>query len=587
MGRRVAMLTFAQQHIARLSCNPAIGGLAKGTLVRELDALGGLMARVADRTTVQFRQLNTRKGLAVRSSRAQVDIGGYPAEMQRRLACIETLEIIQAEATSLVLRGGRISGVVLADGRQLETQAVILTTGTFLAACMHQGDRQTGGGRIGDRAAHALSASLQECGLRLSRLKTGTPPRLAKDSIDWSALTLQDEHEGRFSFAPTRRTLPSLGCHIAYTTESTHELIRQNLQRSSMFSGAITGTGPRYCPSIEDKVHRFGHRNRHQLFLEPEGHDTDRVYVNGFSTSLPAEVQLEALRTIPGLGQARVLQYGYAVEYDFSDPRDLDESLQHRGIPGLYLAGQVNGTSGYEEAAVQGFVAGVSAARGEALVLGRDQAYIGVLVDDLITRGVGGEPYRMFSSRAEHRLLLREDNADRRLMPLGHELGLLPEPEWRAFEARERSIEGATAALRRARIRPDASTLQELEALDLGGLRKPATGEELLRRPGARYADLAGLMPLPPLCEQAAEQVETEVRYAGYIRRQKARAEQARRLEHRSLEGVDFAVVPGLSIEVRERLMRALPRNLGSASRLPGITPAAVDTLVVFLARSQ
>ena len=270
------MLTFAQQHIARLSCNPAIGGLAKGTLVRELDALGGLMARVADRTTVQFRQLNTRKGLAVRSSRAQVDIGGYPAEMQRRLACIETLEIIQAEATSLVLRGGRISGVVLADGRQLETQAVILTTGTFLAACMHQGDRQTGGGRIGDRAAHALSASLQECGLRLSRLKTGTPPRLAKDSIDWSALTLQDEHEGRFSFAPTRRTLPSLGCHIAYTTESTHELIRQNLQRSSMFSGAITGTGPRYCPSIEDKVHRFGHRNRHQLFLEPEGHDTDR-----------------------------------------------------------------------------------------------------------------------------------------------------------------------------------------------------------------------------------------------------------------------------------------------------------------------
>ena len=583
LGRRVAVVTFERRHVARLSCNPAVGGLAKGCLVRELDALGGLMGRVADATTLSFRRLNTRKGLAVRSSRAQVDNLRYPAVMLRHLDAIEGLELVEGEATGLLVEGGRIRGVRVGE-RLLRCEAAILTTGTFLGGLVHRGEQRERGGRIGDGAAHALSDQLEALGLSLGRLKTGTPPRLAADSIDFGRLQLQPHTDGRFSFAEVEREVEALPCWLTHTNQRTHQVIRDNLDRSAMYSGAITGTGPRYCPSIEDKIARFPDRERHQLFLEPESHGTDRVYVNGLSTSLPPEVQLEALRTLPGLERVEVLQWGYAVEYDFNDPRDLGHDLQHRRLPGLFLAGQVNGTSGYEEAAVQGFLAGLAAA-GTPRVLGRDEAYAGVLVDDLVTRGVGGEPYRMFSSRAEHRLLLREDNADRRLMPLGRDLGLIGDADWAAFQSRAESIAHGLALLGEARVVPDDAGRPRLAAAGLGSLRRPATGTELMRRPAASWSSRCEVFGLCELHPSVAEQVETEVKYAGYIRREESRAAQTRRLARAALTGVDYARIPGLSSEVRERLIRARPATLQSASRLPGVTPAAVNTLAAWLAR--
>ena len=584
LGRHVLLVTMSMDHLARLSCNPAIGGLAKGNLVRELDALGGLMARVADASTLQFRVLNTRKGLAVQSSRAQVDIDHYPRCMKSALQAVEGLEILEGEVVDLDLDPG-VRGLWLATGEKIDTRAVILTAGTFLAARMHRGSVSTPGGRVGDASSDRLSERLRGAGLRMARLKTGTTPRLSAQSVDWERLDVQEDSEGRFSFAPPTADLRRIACHLAYTNNQTHEIIRENVSRSAVYGGGITGVGPRYCPSIEDKIVRFPERDRHLLFLEPEGLESDRVYVNGMSTSLPDEVQIAMVRSVRGLESANILQFGYAVEYDYCDPRDLDPGLQHRSVPGLYLAGQVNGTSGYEEAAVQGFVAGVSAAKGTAFQLGREQAYIGVLVDDLVTRGVGGEPYRMFTSRAEHRLLLREDNADRRLMPIGRGLGLIDDDTWLAFSAKIQSIELGRAALQK-RVHPDLPTRARVEGAGLGPLRKTGSAEALLRRPGVGYSALAAALDLPELAEEAALQVETDVKYAGYLAREEARALQTRRLSGHSLEEVVFGEVPGLSVEVVQRLGDARPGTLAAAGRIPGVTPAAVDVLATWLARS-
>ena len=588
LGARVAMVTLRLDHVGRLSCNPAIGGLAKGHLVRELDALGGLMGRVTDASSIQFRRLNTRKGLAVQASRAQVDIDVYPAEMRRALEQIDGLTLIGAEVAGIRTRVGQVSGVELGDGTVLDAPKVVLTTGTFLSGVLHRGANRVEGGRIGDGAAHRLSRSLAELGLRLGRLKTGTVPRLDGRTIDWSALEEQDDTvpEGRFSFGPARDKLPQIRCHVAHTTGEVHDLVRENVHRSSMFSGAIQGRGPRYCPSIEDKIVRFPDRERHLLFFEPEGLNTHRVYVNGLSTSLPADVQEAMVRAIPGLQDAQILQHGYAVEYDFADPRDLGHDLQHSAVPGLYLAGQVNGTSGYEEAAVQGFVAGVSAATEEVFHVERSEAYIGVLVDDLVTRGVGGEPYRMFTSRAEHRLLLREDNADRRLMARGRGLGLIDDDTWAPFQARLAAIEAARVALRDTVVRPSTELVAALEGLGLGGLKKPATGEELLRRPKARWDHLQGLLGLPAVEAPVAEQVETDVKYAGYLEQAERRAARAGRLNAVRLPAdVPWSELQFLSSEVRERAAAARPDTLGQLARMPAIPPSAVNALAGWLAR--
>lgn len=553
LGRSVALVTLERGQVGRLSCNPAIGGLAKGALVREIDALGGVMARVADASTIQFRTLNTRKGLAVRASRAQVDIDVYPATMAAAVA-EAGVTVIEGEAADVLVGKGKITGIELADGTKLRAPAVVLTTGTFLGAVMHCGTRQILGGRIGESAATRLSRSLAAFGLQLGRLKTGTTPRLDGRTVDWSKLQVQPDvlPDGHFSFAAPRTRLPRRDCYIAHTTAETHEIIRGSLHESPMFSGAITGRGPRYCPSIEDKVVRFAEKQAHLLFLEPEGLNTHRIYVNGTSTSLPAATQDRMIRSIIGLENAVIEQYGYAVEYDFVDPTQLDHRLHFGKLPGLYFAGQVNGTSGYEEAAAQGLVAGVNAA-GVELVLSRQEAYIGVLVDDLVTKGVGGEPYRMFPSRAEHRLVLREDNADRRLMPRARALGLLSHDVWEQFQTKRTAIDALAA-----------------------------TAPERLKRPEVTFRDV-----WPEADPEIAEQVEIDLKYAGYVDREVKRQQVAERLSLVSLEGMDFSAVIGLSFEARDRLRAARPANLAAAARLPGVTPASITVLAVALARRE
>lgn len=592
---RVVLLTQREDAVARMSCNPALGGLGKGHLVREVDALGGAMGEVGDATGIHFRRLNTRKGAAVRGTRVQSDMAAYSAAMRQRVRAQPGLELASGEVVDLIVRGGRLCGLELADGTTLEAKAVVLTTGTFLGGQLHVGSRQTPGGRVGEPAATRLSAALRALGLPLARLKTGTPCRLDRRSIDFSRLEAQpgDTPPPRLSawsrWPDGRPPLRQVPCHITYTNPRTHDVIRANLERSAIYAGAISSRGPRYCPSIEDKIVRFADRERHQVFVEPEGLDSELVYPNGISTSLPEDAQEALVRSIAGFEQARIVRFGYAVEYDYVDPTNLRTSLELRDLEGLYLAGQINGTTGYEEAAAQGLLAGVNAAQalcdGEPLLLRRDQAYTGVLVDDLVTRGVGAEPYRMFTSRAEYRLLLREDNATARLTPLARELGLIDESRWQRFCEQQEAEAKLAATLVETCVprQPDALDA-ELVATGNGKARPGQTLAELLRRPEVDLALLMRTGLLPEVDAMVGEPVEIATKYAPYIERQREEAAKLARLDDQRLPtALDYGAISGLSNEVREKLARQRPQSLGQAGRIPGMTPAALALLAVNL----
>ena len=575
LGARTALLTIRADRIAEMSCNPAIGGLAKGQIVREIDALGGAMARVTDATAIQYRLLNQSKGPAVRSPRAQCDRRAYARAMQEVIRHQTDLTVCEDVACDVLTAGGRVTGLRCESGREYAAGAVILTTGTFLRGILHCGEKMWPGGRIEEPAAENLSASLERLGLRLGRLKTGTPPRVDGRTLDYTRLAEQpsDPHAVRFSFGWPDAPVDAVSCWITETTPEVHALILANLDRAPMYSGQITSTGPRYCPSLEAKVVRFRDRQRHQVFLEPEGRDTEVVYANGLSTSLPEDVQERIVHAIRGMERVRILRYGYAIEYDFVPPTQTQATLESKAAAGLYLAGQINGTSGYEEAAGQGLLAGINAARSlqgrPPIVLRRDQAYIGVLIDDLATKGTE-EPYRMFTSLAEYRLLLRHDNADRRLTPIGREVGLVSDEAWRRCQEKDRQIRAAQEVL--GRVRLGGRLLEDL-------LRRPEVTWQTL---AAEAPELAGL----GLWAEAAEQVEIEAKYAGYLARQEAQIERARRTEDRPIPAdLDYAAVTHLRTEAREKLARIRPRSLGQAGRIPGVGPGDLAVLMIHLAR--
>jgi tRNA uridine 5-carboxymethylaminomethyl modification enzyme len=589
MGAKTGLLTLNKNMIAQMSCNPSVGGIAKGHLVREIDALGGVMGQVADRTGIQFRLLNRSRGPAVRAPRVQCDKELYRMEMQKLLAEQANLTVEETEVATILRQKDRLVAIETVDGRRIDCSALVLTTGTFLNGLCHVGEHKFMAGRSGEKASVSMAESIRDLNLEVGRLKTGTPPRLERNSIDFSGFEVQpgDTTPTFFSFGSHEVQLEQVCCWVAHTNTEVHQVIRDNLHRSPLYGGEITGIGPRYCPSIEDKVVKFPDRDRHQLFLEPESLNSNTIYVNGLSTSMPVDVQRAMLDRVVGLEDSVVVRPGYAVEYDFVQPTQLHASLEIRKLAGLYLAGQINGTTGYEEAAAQGLIAGINAAlkaQGrEPFLLDRARSYIGILVDDLVTQGVD-EPYRMFTSRAEYRLLLRIDNADRRLMPHGFQLGLVPEKTYRAFQEKWLRIDNACNLLKTkylSKSDPLSYDFQQRLGVELG-----ASLGQILKRPEVGIEDLGGFFKEHGIVLDAEERhvVETQIKYEGYILQQIRDADRLQSLEGRRISSnFDFEAVPGLSREVVERLLRVQPNSLGQASRIPGITPAAVSILNVFL----
>lgn len=589
LGANTAMVTINLDLIGQMSCNPAIGGIAKGHLVREIDALGGIMGRVIDRTGIQFRLLNRSRGPAVQSPRAQADRSLYRKEMRATLEATSNLSLRQGVVTDLIIKDSKIRGLELQDGRKLAARAVVIATGTFLNGLIHTGKRTYQAGRAGEPASTDLAQALKRLGFRVGRLKTGTPPRLDGRTIDWDAFEPQppDERPVPFSFSTDSITQKQLNCFIGYTTPQVHDAIRANLEQSPLYSGKIKGVGPRYCPSIEDKVVKFSDKNRHQLFLEPEGHNTNEVYLNGFSTSLPADLQQDLIQMIPGLEEAEIIRPGYAIEYDYVDPRELSPELHTSRISGLFHAGQINGTTGYEEAGCQGLVAGINAGLfvrdDSGIRLERKQSYIGVLIDDLVKNGVD-EPYRIFTSRSEHRLALRHDNADERLRPLGRRLGLVGNPDWDRFESRREQIVKLSLALENTRLRPADKQYQVVQGLLSSELGESITLAQLAKRQGVSAEMIKSLLPADwnSVSDTALDTALADSLYSGYLRSQELNIERLRKHDALVLPpNFNFRELSGLSHEMVDRLERAKPRTFGEAKRIPGMTVAALSTLLV------